>query len=123
MNNTYVTISITIAATVVGQLMTKKGMSVAGQMPADKLGVVMFLFKTMLLNPWVLGGLLMAVLAAMSWMATLSKTELGYAYPFMSIAFPLVLLLSGLVFNEHVPMLRWIGMAIIIFGIWVVAKS
>ncbi|MDA8441856.1 MAG: EamA family transporter [Peptococcaceae bacterium] len=123
MNSSFITITITIAATVAGQLLTKKGMSLAGPMPADKGSILVFLLRTMLLNPYVLAGLLMAVLAAMSWMATLSKTELSYAYPFMSLAFPLVLLLSSLIFHESFSLARWLGITVIIAGVIIVAKG
>ena len=119
----YLTIALTIFFTVVGQLLTKKGMAIAGTMPSGKGEVFLFLIKTMLLNPFVFGGLLMAVLAAMSWMMTLSRANLSFAYPFMSLAFPLVLILSGIFFKEYISFQRWIGLAIIMGGLFIVARS
>lgn len=121
--NVYLTIIITIVFTVLGQLLTKKGMSMAGAMPAKNPEVIVYLIKNMLLNPYVFSGLLMAVLAAMSWMATLSKANLSFAYPFMSLAFPLVLLLSALLFKENISIARWLGSLVIIVGLTIVAKS
>jgi len=119
----FIPIVLTICATVIGQLLTKQGMLVAGDVPKNKAEIVVFLFRNMFLNPFILTGLIFAVLAAMSWMVTLSKTSLSYAYPFMSIAFPLVLLFSSIFFHESVPMLRWLGLGIILFGLVIVARS
>lgn len=113
----------TILLTVVGQLLTKKGMLVAVDLPKNKIELITFIFHNMLFNPYILLGLLSAVLAAMSWMVALSRTSLSYAYPFMSVAFPLVLLFSGIFFHESVPMLRWLGLGIILLGLIIVARS
>jgi drug/metabolite transporter (DMT)-like permease len=119
----YFTLFLTILGTVVGQLLTKQGMLIAGNMPSGKIDAVLFLMKNMIINPFIVSGLLCAVFAAMSWMATLSKSELSFAYPFMSLAFPIVMLLSGMIFGEHLSFARWIGMAVIMFGLVIVAKS
>lgn len=121
--NVYSTIFFTITATVVSQILTKKGMLLAGRMPSKPFDILTFLFKTMTLNPYVLGGLLLSVLASMSWIATLSRTNLSFAYPFMSLAFPMVLLLAGLIFGETISMVRWMGIIIIMIGLVMVAKG
>jgi hypothetical protein len=51
--NVYISIIITIVFTVLGQVLTKKGMSMAGAMPTKSPELVMYLVKNMLLNPYV----------------------------------------------------------------------
>lgn len=119
----YATIFLTIVATVISQIVTKKGMLLAGQMPSTPIDTLTFLIKTMILNPYVLGGLLLSVIASMSWIATLARTNLSFAYPFMSLAFPLVLLFAGFIFGETISSVRWVGMIIIMIGLVMVSKG
>jgi len=112
----YIYIVMTILFTVYGQLAIKWHMSSVGPLPAaflDKLGFLCL----QLFNPWIMSGLASALLAALSWMAAMTRFELSYAYPFMSLSFVLVLILSGLLFHEPVTVPKMVGMALIVGGI------
>lgn len=117
----YFFIALTIAFTVAGQLVLKMGMLGIGGMPTAVADWPSFFLKA-LLDPLVVGGLVLAVAAALSWMAAVSRSDLSFAYPFMSLAVVLVLALSGLVLGESVPITRWIGVAIVCLGILVAAR-
>jgi drug/metabolite transporter (DMT)-like permease len=71
----------------------------------------------LLLNPWIITGLLGAFLASLSWMAAMTKFSLSYAYPFVSLSFVLVLICSNLFFQEPITINKSIGMGFIILGI------
>lgn len=119
----YITLFFCVAATAGGQLLIKKGMTTAGPAPAERWEVVTYFLKLLFLNPYIFSGLALAVLSTVSWMYTVSKLPLSFAYPFYSAAFPLVLLFSGLLFGEHVSVTRWIGMGIIMIGLVFVSKA
>ena len=53
---------------------------------------------TVLFDPFVFSGLAATFISGLCWMATMSKLEISYAYPFTSLGFVLVVLLSGLSF-------------------------
>ena len=55
------------------------------------------------------------------WLVALSRVELSYAYPFISLSYVLVLLASTTLFKEQVSPLRMLGVAAICLGIYVVA--
>lgn len=56
---------------------------------------------TLLLNPWVASSFAAALIAALSWMVTMTKLPLSHAYPFVSLSFALVLLFSWLLLNDR----------------------
>ena len=56
-------------------------------------------------------------LAAVTWFLALKRLELSYAYPFMSLSFVGVLLLSGVFFGEAVTLWKTIGVALIVAGV------
>jgi multidrug transporter EmrE-like cation transporter len=51
-------------------------------------------------NPWIISGLFAAFLASLAWMAAMTRFELNYAYPFMSLAFVIVMIFSAVFLNE-----------------------
>ena len=58
-----------------------------------------------------------AFLAAVSWMAAMTRFELSYAYPFTSLAFVLVLGFSALFFHEAITVPKALGVGLIMAGI------
>jgi len=114
MNHLY--ILLTILFTVYGQIVIKWQVQLAGSFPQDNIEKLQYLTK-LLLNPWVISGFACAFLAALSWMAAMTKFDLSYAYPFMSLAFVLVLILSNIFFKEPITIAKSIGMGFIVLGI------
>ena len=116
MSKGYVYIFLTIFFTVYGQLMIKWQMATAGALPGPIVQKIIFLLR-MFTNLWVMSSFLAAFLAALCWMAALTKFDLNHAYPFMGLTFVLVLLLSNLLFSEPITMLKIVGVALILIGI------
>lgn len=114
MNHLY--IALTIIFTVYGQLVIKWQVANASSFPSGLVEKGLFLFN-LLLNPWIISGFAAAFLASLAWIAAMTKFELSYAYPFMSLAFVFVLALSGVLFQETVTVPKVIGMALIVMGI------
>ncbi len=114
MNHLY--ILFTILFTVYGQIIIKWQVQIAGVFPQDNIEKLQYIIK-LLLNPWVISSFTCAFLAALSWMAAMTKFPLSYAYPFMSLAFVLVMFLSAIFFKEPVTIPKSIGLGLIILGI------
>ncbi|UOQ83719.1 EamA family transporter [Gracilibacillus salinarum] len=114
----YLYIFCTIGFTVYGQLIIKWTMDKQGGLPEVWSEKILFLLQ-LLLNPWILSGFAAAFLAALSWMAAMSKFDISYAYPFMSLSFVLVFILSIFLFGEPVSTQKIIGFSFIIVGILV----
>jgi drug/metabolite transporter (DMT)-like permease len=114
-------IALTIVWTVAGQLLVKKGMQEVGSAPGQAQMLPAFLWRA--ITQWkVLLGVACAVLATLCWMVALSRAQLSFAYPFFGLAIVLVLVLSGLMLGERVPVTRWIGVAIVFVGIFVASR-
>lgn len=118
----YLFIGGTIFFTVAGQLLLKAGMIEVGALPADLTGLPAFL-KAAFTNWKVVSGLLAAVIASISWMGAISRSDISFAYPFMALAIVLVLVLSGVAFGEQVSLGRWLGVLIVSLGLIIAARS
>ncbi|AFV98006.1 hypothetical protein B649_08470 [Candidatus Sulfuricurvum sp. RIFRC-1] len=118
----YLYIVGTIFFTVYGQLILKWRITTYGALPelfSDKL---IFLIK-LLFDPWIFSGFASAFIASFFWMATMTKFELSFAYPFMSGAFVLVFLFSVFFLNEPATWQKVAGLILIVTGIIVTSRS
>ena len=116
MNFNYVYIAATLGFTVYGQLILKWQVGNAGAIPASTPDRISYLVN-LVLNPWVLSALVGGFLAALSWMAALTKFELSHAYPFMALSFAFVLVLSAAFFSEPVTAAKIAGVVLIGAGV------
>jgi len=112
----YVYVICTVLLTVYGQIAIKWQVLEAGPFPADPGAKAWFLAR-LLLNPWVLSALAAGLLASVSWMAAMTRLELSHAYPFMSLAFVLVMLCSAWFFSEPITPLKIAGITLVVLGI------
>jgi multidrug transporter EmrE-like cation transporter len=117
----YFYILSTILFTVYGQIVIKWQMSKLGTFPDSLTAKVIVLFLQFK-NIWILSSFAAAFVAALCWMAAITKLELSIAYPFMGLTFLLVLFLSYFVFNEPLTLPKTAGCLLIIFGIIVSSR-
>ena len=75
------------------------------------------------LTTWQFAASGVCALAAMVlWMYVLKRFEFSLAYPLLSISYVIGLLAAYFVFQETVPLTRWIGVGIIMIGVFFVVK-
>lgn len=114
-------IFIPVTAAAIGQLILKIGMNQVGAVQLNN-GIIQS-FIRMFTNPYVVGGLGFFGLNAFLWLIVLSREKLSFVYPMVAFAYIVTILLSKFVLHEDIPPLRWGGLAVIIVGILMIAKS
>ena len=112
----YLYVAATILLTVYAQIVIKWQVLAAGALP-DAAGDKIWFLLRLLLDPWVVSALAALLVAALSWMAAMTRLDLSHAYPFTSLAFVLVMAASALVFHEPVTVPKIAGIALICLGI------
>ena len=116
----YLILGISILLAVTGQLLMKKGMMVFGTFPASQL---LFKIIPMFMNPYVFFGFACFGLSSLFWLVVLSRLELSLVYPMVSVAYVLVAIISWLFFKENVTLVRWLGILVIICGVYLISRS
>ncbi len=91
-------------------------------MPEGGFEKILFLFRQFL-NPWIMSGLFSAFLASLAWMAAMTRLELNYAYPFMSLAFIIVMLFSVFFLNESLTLQGVVGTFMVVAGLIIIARG
>ncbi len=121
LSQTWWLILLSVASGVAGQTALKVGVEQPGAAAMDRgLGG---LITTILTSPWVLLGLGLYGVGALSWIMVLRKMDLSHAYPFLALNFILIALVGRFALGEEVPLLRWAGISVIAVGILLVARS
>lgn len=111
----YAVLLANVGLLVCGQVFFKWGLgSLKGGLSVSN---VLVLF----LNPWIILGLILYVLATVLWFYVLSKLPLSLAYPLQSMSYVFGLLASRYVLHEQVHWSRWLGVLIILLGVAVIA--
>lgn len=118
----HIYIVLTLAFTVYGQLVLKWQMGGAGPLPDGHLTKLVFLLRQFL-NPWVVSGLASAFVASLAWMAAMTRFDLNYAYPFMSLAFVIVMVLGVLFLGEIVTTGKVVGTLMVVLGLAMIARG
>jgi drug/metabolite transporter (DMT)-like permease len=114
-------IALTLFFTVYGQLVLKWQMGGAGPLPDGVASKLWFMLQQFL-NPWIMTGFASAFLASLAWMAAMTRFDLNYAYPFMSLAFVIVMGFSVLFFNEQITVQRLLGTLMVVGGLIVMSR-
>lgn len=118
----YLYIIATILFTVYGQLILKWRIAKFGPLPSDTYDKLKFLVL-LLFDPAIFSGFAAAFLASLAWMAAMTKFDLSHAYPFMSLNFVVVLLLSGWLLSEPLTLQKVFGVGLIVLGTVVAARG
>lgn len=112
----------TVLFTVYGQMVLKWRVTKVGALPAVFSHKIFFLLSV-IWDPWVLSSIFAGFFAFLCWMAAMTKFELSYAYPFMSLSFLLVLILSAILFHEQLTLSKIVGVLLVVAGIVIASRG
>ena len=110
-----------IAMGAFGQIWIKKGLNSLANL--DFSGSLVGAYLRIFLSPYVFAGLTIYGLGVFFWVYGLSKVNLSFAFPFVSLSYVLVFLLSWWMLGEQIPTIRWVGLATICVGVLIVSAS
>lgn len=101
-----------------GQIATKVGGDQIGQMT-----FTLHWLQAVIVDPGVLFAVGCGIGAFFVWMLILRRSSLSLAFPLSSLVFVGVLLGSWLGLGEQISLLHWVGVAVIIGGIALLAEG
>ncbi len=118
----YIYLLCTILFTVYSQLVIRWRVGEADALPESAFDKIEFVFR-LLLQPWVVTAIFATLLAGVSWMLTMTKLELSYAYPFVSLTFLIMTAAGVLLFGEVLSPSKVVGTILVMVGLIVVANG
>ncbi|KPB02829.1 transporter [Ahrensia marina] len=115
-------ILFTVATNAAAQLMLKQGMTTLSPSVLAQENIILKLLMVVF-SPWVFFGLATFVISMASHMFVLSKVDLSFAYPFLSLAYVLVAVLAWQLFGEELGAYKIAGIIFICIGTVLIAQS
>ena len=115
-------ILFTVMTNAAAQLMLKQGMMSLGTLSFEGVNPLVKLLQ-IVFSTWVFLGLCMFVISMASHLYVLSKVELSFAYPFLSLAYVAVAVFAYFIFREDLNAYRIAGIACICVGTVLIAQS
>ena len=106
----------------VAQLLLKAGTNAVGQFEFSMENALPVGWK-LATEPHIVGGLACYVVSVVVWIMALSRVEVSIAYPMLSLGYVANALLAMWLFGEAVSLQRWVGIAVILVGVALVARS
>lgn len=112
----YFFVALTVLLTVLGQLLIKWQVNLAGTLPTNWHDKIFFL-AGLVFRPWMVIALCAGFAGTLCWMVALTKLPLSQAYPFTAFTFVLVTLGGAWFFSEPLTLTRIAGVIVIAAGI------
>lgn len=120
----YLYILFTIIFTVYGQVILKWRISNLNWSlnTAEGIGQMIISYMKFLFDPLIFSGFVSAFIASVFWMLAMTKFELTYAYPFMSLSPALVFIIGIFILGETFTIGKLLGLVLIMIGIFITVK-
>lgn len=115
-------ILLSVIVNAVAQLFLKQGMIKMGYFEFSFGSILKMIFSSVT-NIYIMGGLVCYAISLVLWMMTLSRVDVGFAYPLMSIGFIVTALAGYWFFGESLTFSRILGITLIMLGVYLVSRS
>jgi len=104
------------------QLLLKAGTNAVGRFEFS-LGNLLPVGMKLAFEPHIAGGIACYVVSVMVWILGLSRVEVSIAYPMLSIGYVLNAAAAWYLFGESLTAQKLVGIAFIVTGVFLVARS
>ena len=111
-----------VSLNAMAQLCIKQGMRAIGAF-AFSLENLMPVGLKVALNPYILGGMACYALSIIFWIMVLSRVDVSYAYPLLSVGYIVTALAGKGLFGEMLGLYRWAGIIVICLGVFLISRS
>lgn len=105
------------ALLICGQILMKYGLVKAGEFSWS----MRFFYKLFINWQFICCGISFAV-SSILWMYIIKKFPFSMAYPMISLSYVMGMFAAIIFFHEHVPFVRWVGVAFILLGCILIAR-
>lgn len=104
------------------QIVLKQGMRNIGHF-AFSIQNILPIGVKVALNPFVMIGILCYVVSVIVWLMVLSRVDVSYAYPLLSVGYIVTAFAGRFFFDEILGPARWAGILIICLGVYLITRN
>lgn len=107
----------------ISQIFFKKGVLLFPNLHLNNIAEFILFLKCVVSSPMIWMGFIVMTVNFFLWMLVLNKVDLSVAFPVGSTSFLFVPVAAIFFLHENIGTLRWLGVILIIIGIFFVSKS
>ena len=107
----------------IGQILIKTGMNIVRGKSGGDLGPFLKALPRIITNIWVLGGLSIYVLSTVLWLWVLTKIQLSFAYPCISVSYIIIIVAGKFIFREKIDIWKIAAIILILAGVTLLGLS
>lgn len=104
------------------QLLLKAGVNRVGEIKLT-LATILSAGWKLAFEPHILGGLTCYVISVVVWILALSRVQVSIAYPMLSLGYVVTAVAAWWLMGESLSAIRITGIAVIIVGVYLVARN
>ena len=104
------------------QLLLKEGMRRIGHFAFAWTNVIPIGMQVAV-SPFILAGLFSYVVSVMVWILVLSRVQVSFAYPMLSIGYIVNAIAAYYLFDESLSLTRIAGIVVIVGGVYLITRS
>ena len=104
------------------QLLLKVGMRAVGEFAFDAGNIIPIGLKVAANGP-ILSGIACYIVSVVVWLLVLSRVDVSYAYPLLSVGYIVTALAGQLFLGEPLGLTRWAGIVVICLGVILVTRT
>jgi drug/metabolite transporter (DMT)-like permease len=112
----YVYLALTVILITIAEIFLKRGADATAPQHADWLGIAS------LVSPSVWIGATLLTLSSITWIIVLRTMPLYLAFTLTTVVHVTIPVSSWIFLNDQISAMRWAGIALVIAGIWMIAK-
>ena len=113
-------IIMTVLLNTAGQFMMKAGINKIGKIEISRFFEYL---PRIISSGFVIGGFLAYAVSAALWIVILSRAELSWAFPMVSLSYVLTAILSPVLLGESFSLQRFVGIIVICLGVYIVSRT
>lgn len=102
------------------QILEKQGMKQVGEITSLEQLFNPHTLLRVITNPYIVCGVVLAVVLLVLWLGVLSTLNVSYVYPFGSMAYIILALLAVVFLKEPIMATHWVGMVVIACGCYLI---
>jgi drug/metabolite transporter (DMT)-like permease len=120
---TFLMILVMVVTAPLGNVLLGKGMKHIGVVPVRPASAFFHGAVTVFTSPTIWSGIALLIAFFLSYMLVLSWADYSFVQPASSLSYGVVALLGYAILGEKVSPLRWLGIAIICLGVFLVTRT
>ncbi|MFH1156649.1 MAG: EamA family transporter [Pseudomonadota bacterium] len=121
--NRYIPLILTgVLLNAFAQITLKHGMKIIGEFSFTLGNFIPIAIKAAL-NPFIALGIAFYVISVGVWLMVLSRVDVTYAYPLLSVGYIVTAVAGQLFLNEPMSAIRWGGVVVICIGVFLITRT